>query len=117
MDHLTHTDTLLPAEIAPVLQSALWATIGSLILSVVGPMTCYISYLIALPLGTWGAWKGWQLNQATAPESSEHALAQIALVGGLIAALCSAFFVFIMVAVVSIYVLMFLLMVGSAAVG
>ncbi|MDG1483064.1 MAG: hypothetical protein P8R54_25965 [Myxococcota bacterium] len=112
MEHTTDAHTLRSSDVAPTLQSALWATTGSLVLSAVGPMTCYISYLIALPIGTWGAWRGWQVYQAAPPESSEHALAQVALVGGLLSMLCSAFFVFIMAVMVGMYVLVF----GAAAI-
>jgi hypothetical protein len=117
MEPLTVTETMLPEEIAPTLQSALWASVGGLCLAAVGPFSCYMTYFIALPVGAWGAWKGWQVSQVTLAESGERTLSQIALVGGLMSSLISAFFLFILLAVLGMYVAMFIVMIVAAAAG
>ena len=117
MEQLPSTESLLPSEIEPTIQSALWATIGGLCLAAVGPMSCYMTYFIALPVGAWGAWKAWQVSQVTAPGNNERSLSQIALVGGLMSTMLSAFFVFIMVAVIGVYVAMFVFMIVLGVAG
>ncbi|MFT5683763.1 MAG: hypothetical protein ACI8RZ_004695 [Myxococcota bacterium] len=117
MDHLTAAETMLPSEIQPALQSALWASIGALCLSAVGPFTCYMTYFIALPVGAWGAWKGWQVSQVTPAESDDRALSQIALIGGLMSTLISAFFAFIMVSVLAVYAAIFVFAIVAASSG
>jgi len=98
------------SEVFEDLRASLWASIGALCLAAVGPMTCYMTYFLGLPLGVWGCWKSWQTAQRAAPGSNEHALAQIGLVGAGLATIMSGFFVFTMVIVVGVYGLMFILM-------
>ena len=111
-----HSDVLLPAEIAPTLQASMWASVGALCLAAVGPMSCYLTYFVALPLGGWGTYKAWQVSQAAPLDSSERGLSQVALVGGLMATLLSAMFTAIMLMIVAMYAAIFLVaIIGGVA--
>ena len=76
-----------------------------------------MTYFIALPVGVWGTWKAWQVSKVVEIGSNERALSQIALLGGLMSTLISAFFAFILVAVIGLYAAMFAIMIIAGLAG
>lgn len=84
--------------------TAMWTGVISALCAAIGPCSCYVTYLIAMPLGLYAMWAGWQTREGAGP--NDHAGRSMAaagilsgaigaLIGGLFLAFIAAYFVFI----------------------
>lgn len=84
--------------------TAMWTGLISAICAAIGPCSCYVTYLVAMPLGLYAMWAGWQTREGAGPQ--DHAGRSMALagllsgavgtvIGGLFLAFIVAYFAFI----------------------
>ncbi|MDP2315054.1 MAG: hypothetical protein Q8P41_19295 [Pseudomonadota bacterium] len=70
---------------------AMWLSLSAALLGSVGICFCYVPYLVALPLGIYGAYLGSRALSAAVEEKSK-AMATAGLVGGILSGLVSGMF-------------------------
>ncbi len=99
-------------DLGSTTQLSLWTAMGGLLCAAVGPFSCYTSYIIALPLSLVAVWASWKVVNAPAnPDDAElralRGVSYAGLVGGILGALMSAFFLALFALIMLFYVAMF----------
>lgn len=109
------------SDLASSTQLSLWTAMGGLVCAAVGPFTCYMSYLAALPLCLVAVWSSWKVvNAPAAPDDAElrayRSVSYAGMVGGIMGAIMSGFFLLILGLVMLMYVaIFFFAMIGAMA--
>lgn len=82
---------------------------GAALSAAMGPCSCYMSYLLAVPLSLAAIWYGWQGYRSSVP--IERSASTAGLIGGLVALVPSVMILMVMAA----YLLMLVaVMIGAA---
>lgn len=90
---------------------ALWAAFGALMLALIGPCSCHMTSLLAIPIGVYAAWSGLGAREGGSPESREMALA--GMLGGGLATLWSLLWVALIALYLGIYVFVIVAMIAG----
>jgi hypothetical protein len=122
MDDLTsaaRTELLLKDEGLAKATAGLWIGVAGMALAMMGPFTCYMSYLLALPCGiasVYTSWRAYEVLRGIQTANAERNMAVVGLVsGGLTAALSGMMaMMFALMAALYVAVLLFSLVSGSA---
>lgn len=72
---------------------AMWCGTAATMLAAVGPCSCYMTYLLALPLGIYAVYSGF-MNRESAADAGGRTMALAGMVSGGLATVISALFVF-----------------------
>ena len=94
MDDLTKgggSELLLKDEGLAQATTGLWTGVAGMGLAMIGPFTCYMSYLIALPCGLVSIYTSWRAHEALRGLESATAERSMAMVGLLSGAMTTAF--------------------------
>jgi hypothetical protein len=94
MDDLTTasgSELLLKDEGLAQATTGLWTGLAGMGLAMIGPFTCYMSYLLALPCGLVSVYTSWRAYEAVRGLDSAKAERNMAVVGLASGALTSAF--------------------------
>ncbi|MBM4368982.1 MAG: hypothetical protein FJ102_22390 [Deltaproteobacteria bacterium] len=98
--------------------AAMWAAVGSLTLNALAICSCYMTGLLALPLGIYALYKSSMVNRAGL-SASGSASATAGLVGGAVGTLLGMFFagmaLFMLAYFLFLFVMIFLGAIGAAA--
>src|SRR5687768_10018045 len=108
----TGSELVLKDEGLSQASTGLWTGVGGLAFALVGPFTCYTSYLIALPLGLFSVWSSWKAQQTLRGIESARAERQMAVAGfvtGGLSAVMSASLLFIFTMLMFLYFVIFVL--------
>lgn len=76
---------------------SMWCGTAAAMLAAVGPCSCYMSYLLALPLGIYAVYSGY-MNREPGGDAGGRSMALAGMLSGGLATAISAVFVFFMVA-------------------
>lgn len=84
---------------APTL--ALWTGVGAALSAAMGPCTCYVTYLVSLPLALAAIWYGWQGYQSNG--NLERNVSAAALISGLVSLVPSLIILMVMIMYLGIF--------------
>ena len=85
------TELVLKDEALSGATTGLWTGLAGMAFAMIGPFTCYMSYLIALPCGLVSLVTGWRALDAIRGIESANAERTMALVGLVSGAMTTAF--------------------------
>jgi hypothetical protein len=98
--------------------SAVWFALGAMACGAAGPFLCYMPYVVAIPLGAIGAWKGWGVMQEAGTDEvgrMHRSTATAGFVGGLLAAVGGGLLVLMFGLIFALYGAMIVAAIGAGA--
>jgi len=123
MDEVTKavgSELMLKDEGLSQATTGLWTGVAGMGLAMIGPFTCYMSYLVALPCGLVSVYTSWRALEAVRGVESaaaERSMAQVGLVSGALTAAISGMMamMFAMIAALYFAVFVFSLLTSSGS--
>ena len=100
--------------------TGLWTGVAGMGLAMMGPFTCYMSYLIALPCGlasVYTSWRAYEALRGLESARAERSMAIVGLVSGAMTTAFSGMMVMALAMIAALYVAIFLFSLVSAATG
>lgn len=100
--------------------TGLWTGVAGMGLAMIGPFTCYMSYLIALPCGlasVYTSWRAYDAVRGLENATAERNMALVGLVSGGVTAAFSAMMAMAFVMIAALYFAIFAFSLVSAATG
>ena len=90
--------------------TGLWTGVAGMALAMIGPFTCYMSYLIALPCGlvsVYTSWRAFDAVRGLESATAERNMAMVGLVSGAITAAFSGMVAMLFAALLLVYAMVF----------
>jgi hypothetical protein len=114
------TEALLKDEGLSQATTGLWTGVAGMGLAMIGPFTCYMSYLIALPCGlvsVYTSWRAYEALRGLESASAERSMAMVGLVSGAITSAFSGLAVMMFAMIAALYAAIFAFSLVGAATG
>ena len=114
------SEALLKDEGLSQATTGLWTGIAGMGLAMIGPFTCYTSYLVALPCGlvsVYTSWRAFDAVRGLENANAERSMALVGLVSGGVTAAFSAMMAMAFVMIAALYFAIFAFSLVGAATG
>jgi hypothetical protein len=112
------SELVLKDEALSQATTGLWTGIAGMGLAMIGPFTCYTSYLVALPcalVAIYTSWRAFDAVRGLETAAAERNMALVGLVSGAVTAAFSGMMAMVVAMMAAVYFLIFLMSLAGVA--